>query len=259
MGFASEHDLMSNDSNAEAHLPPTAGHARKRDPEFWIAIGALLISALAMLSSLMQVSMQRNQERAMVWPHVSARPAFSAKGFEFTARNKGLGPALVRDVAILVDGKRVAGWIEALDVLVGQDHGYGWDRISANDLQDTVLAANESSRLFAIDWDPRVRRAFPGDARLEVRICYCSFLRECWISRAGVDHEPVLECPPALGGDEAKALRVSPTPLDEAEDRAPAPMGAAAEQATPAPSEGESARALDDTAALRPRAPLAGE
>ena len=48
-----------------------------------------------MLSSLMQVSVQRNQERAMVWPHVSARPAFSAKGYEFTARNKGLGPALV--------------------------------------------------------------------------------------------------------------------------------------------------------------------
>lgn len=186
---------MTTDPTPESTPKPAQTPARKRDPEFWIAIGALLISGLAMLSSLMQVSMQRNQERAMVWPHVSARPAFSAQGFEFIARNKGLGPALVRDVAILVDGQRVAGWVEALDVLVGKDHGYGWDRIRANDLQDTVLGADESSRLFAVDWDDRLRLAFPGDERVEVRICYCSFLRECWISRAGVDHEPVDECP----------------------------------------------------------------
>jgi hypothetical protein len=179
------------DLPAQPNRPPRP----KRDPEFWIAIGALIISGLAMLSSLMQVSVQRNQERAMVWPHVSARPSFSAEGYQFTARNKGLGPALVRDVAILVDGKRVPGWIEALDVLLGPGHGYGWERISANDLQDSVLGADESSRLFAIAWDDRLRRAFPGDSRIEVRICYCSFLEECWISRAGLDHERVDRCP----------------------------------------------------------------
>lgn len=182
--------------------PPVPSPARKRDPEFWIAIGALVISGLAMLSSLMQVSVQRNQERAMVWPHVSARPSFSARGYEFVARNKGLGPALVRDVAILVDGRRVPGWIEALDVLLGPGHGYGWDQVSATDLQDTVLGADETTRLFAVAWDDRLRQAFPGDARVEVRICYCSFLGECWTSRAGLDHDRVDQCPvaPAPGG-----------------------------------------------------------
>ena len=184
---------MTDVPRSDSAAPPPP--ARKRDPEFWIAIGALVISGLAMLSSLMQVSVQRNQERAMVWPHVSARPSFSAKGYEFVARNKGLGPALVRDVAILVDGRRVSGWIEALDVLVGPGHGYGWDQISANDLQDTVLGADESSRLFAVAWDDRLRRAFPGDDRVEVRICYCSFLGECWTSRAGLDHDRVEQCP----------------------------------------------------------------
>ncbi len=180
---------------APSAAPAAPAPPRKRDAEFWIAIGALAISGLAMLSSLMQVNVQRNQERAMVWPHVSARPAFSATGYEFVARNKGLGPALVRDVAILVDGRRVEGWIEALDVLVGPGHGYGWDRIRANDLQDTVLGADESARLFAIDWDDRLRAAFPGDDRVQVRICYCSFLGECWTSRDGLDHDRVEQCP----------------------------------------------------------------
>ena len=206
---------MTPDQTPEFTPEPAPTPARKRDPEFWIAMGALLISGLAMLSSVMQVSVQRNQERAMVWPHVSARPAFSAKGYEFIARNKGLGPALVRDVAILVDGQRVDGWIEALDVLVGKNHGYGWDRISANDLQDTVLGADESSRLFAVDWDDRLRRAFPGDSRLEVRICYCSFLRECWISRAGVDHDQVEECPAPPSVEVGTALQTdAPKPRD---------------------------------------------
>lgn len=207
---------MTTDPTPESTPNPAQTPARKRDPEFWIAMGALLISGLAMLSSVMQVSVQRNQERAMVWPHVSARQAFSAQGYEFIARNKGLGPALVRDVAILVDGQRVAGWVEALNVLVGKDHGYGWDRIRANDLQDTVLGADESSRLFAVDWDERLRLAFPGDDRLEVRICYCSFLRECWISRAGVDHEPVDECPAPPSFDAEKAA-----PAGSAEPSAP--------------------------------------
>jgi hypothetical protein len=190
--------MTAEPDRAPAPMPaaaPAPDAPRKRDAEFWIAIGALAISALAMLSSLMQVSVQRNQERAMVWPHVSARPSFSAEGYEYVARNKGLGPALVRDVAILVDGRRVEGWIEALDVLVGPGHGYGWDRIRANDVQDTVLGADESVRLFAIGWDERLRAAFPGDDRVQVRICYCSFLGECWSSRDGLDHERVDRCP----------------------------------------------------------------
>ena len=47
---------------------------------------------------------------------------------------------------------------------------------------------------FAVAWDDRLRRAFPGD-RVEVRICYCSFLGECWTSRAGLDHDRVEQCP----------------------------------------------------------------
>ena len=86
---------------------------------------------------------------------------------------------------------------EALDVLLGPGHGYGWDQVSATDLQDTVLGADESTRLFAVDWDDRLRKAFPGDARVEVRICYCSFLGECWTSRAGLDHDRVDQCPVA--------------------------------------------------------------
>lgn len=179
-------------------LPTEESHAaprRKRDPEFWIALAALLVSGLAMLSSLMQVGVQRNQERAMVWPHVTAGPAFSARGYALEARNKGLGPALVRDVQLQLDGRDVADVPALMDALLGPGHGYDWDKISANDLENSVLAANESVVLLAVPWDPRIRQAFAAGGRVTARICYCSFLDECWISRGGLDHQRVDRCP----------------------------------------------------------------
>lgn len=168
---------------------------RKRDSEFWIAIGALVVSAIAMLSSLVQVNVQRNQERALVWPHVSASPSYSGEGFALVARNKGLGPALVRRVELRVDDKPVANWGALMDTLFGPGHGYDWDTVSANDLEGSIVGAGESVRLFGIGWDERTRAALGSGNRLSASICYCSFLQECWVSRAALDHERVNSCP----------------------------------------------------------------
>lgn len=176
--------------------PAAAAAARpRRDPEFWIAIGALLVSALAMLTSLLQTSIQRNQERAMVWPHVSAGAQYSASGFAFVAQNKGLGPALVHHVQLRIDGETVAGWPAVLDRALGPGHGYGWDQVQANDVAGTILAADESRVMFRIPWDERTRKAFGGGLRVEAALCYCSFLGECWLSGKGLDHARVDACP----------------------------------------------------------------
>lgn len=174
---------------------PAATVKRGRDPEFWIAIGALLVSALAMLTSLLQTSIQRNQERAMVWPHVSAGAQYSASGFAFVAANKGLGPALVHHVQLQVDGEPVDDWGAVLDRVLGTGHGYGWDQLQVNDVAGTILAANESRVMFRIPWDERTRQAFGEGLRVEAQLCYCSFLGECWLSGKGLDHPRVDACP----------------------------------------------------------------
>jgi hypothetical protein len=179
----------------ETTLDATPKKPRARDPEFWIAIGALLVSALAMFTSFVQVNLQRHQERVLVWPHVNARASYSNEGYSFVAFNKGLGPALVRDVQLQVDGKSVKNWNEALTVLLGDTKNYGWDKIKVNDLQETILAANESITLFKIPWDEKTQIAFGKTNRVSVKICYCSFLEECWISKNGLDHQRVDVCP----------------------------------------------------------------
>jgi hypothetical protein len=183
--------MPSNDMPDLAPIPTS----RKRDPEFWIALGALLVSAIAMFTSFAQVSLQRNQERVLVWPHVTAKPTYSSDGYAFVATNKGLGPALIHRVELRVDDKPVKDWNGALNGMLDKNHGYGWDKISSNDLQDSILAADEAKVLFSIPWDERTRVAFANGNRITARICYCSFLEECWWSRSGLEHERVEKCP----------------------------------------------------------------
>lgn len=184
----------------------TATAPRKpRDPEFWIAIGALAVSAIAMLASLLQFTVQRSQERAAAWPFISLSTNYSGEGFAFVVQNKGMGPALVRRVDVFLDDKPVGGWPGVLDGLFGKGHPYGWDRIGATDVADRVFAPGERVEAFRIPWrapdgsdDPRVREGFGDANRFTVRVCYCSVLGDCWITREGIDHAPVDACPAGL-------------------------------------------------------------
>jgi len=186
----------------------TAVATRRRDPEFWIAIGALAVSAIAMLSSVLQFTVQRSQERAAAWPFISLNKAYSSEGFAFVVQNKGMGPALVRRVDVFLDGRPVEGWPGVLDGLYGAGHPYGWDRIGATDVEDRVFAPGERVEAFRIPWkapggergepgedDPRVREGFGDASRFTVRACYCSVLGDCWITREGIDHAPIDACP----------------------------------------------------------------
>ena len=197
-----------NASPAVPAPPPLAPSARPRDPEFWIAIGALAVSAIAMLSSVLQFTVQRSQERAAAWPFISLNTAYSSEGFAFVVQNKGMGPALVRRVDVFLDGRPVEGWPGVLDGLYGPGHPYGWDRIGATDVEDRVFAPGERVEAFNIPWrapggeagkpgedDPRVREGFGDASRFTVCACYCSVLGDCWITREGIDHAPVDACP----------------------------------------------------------------
>ena len=203
----SEPPSPASRSTETAAAVPLALKARPRDPEFWIAIGALAVSAIAMLSSVLQFTVQRSQERAAAWPFISLNTNYSGEGFAFVVQNKGLGPALVRRVDVFLDGKRVDGWPGVLDGLYGKGHPYGWDRIGSTDVEDRVFAPGERIEAFEIPWsmprvdgeeredDPRVREGFGNADRFEVRVCYCSVLGDCWITREGIDHAAVDACP----------------------------------------------------------------
>ena len=151
---------------------------------------AMLIGLLAVSVAAYTAYMQRQQVRAAVWP-ILEFDSSNAPDIHFTLVNKGVGPALIRQVIVKVDDQPVRNWKEALEKLLGP----GQHLFSESDMSFHALAAGESRTVFTFH-DPennplKYERSNPlwvtinkERLRVSVEICYCSTLGECWTLRA---------------------------------------------------------------------------
>jgi len=154
------------------------------------AVIATLIGLLAVCVSAYTAYMQRQQVRAAVWP-ILEFDSSNAPDIHFTLANKGVGPAMIRHVVVMVDGQPVRNWKEALEKMLGP----GEHLFSESDMSFHVLAAGESRTVFTphdpennpLNYDrsnPLWLKMKEERLRVSVEICYCSTLGECWTLRA---------------------------------------------------------------------------
>lgn len=141
------------------------------------AISAVFIGLVAVAVSAYTAILQREQIRAQVWPRLLMYNAGNAG--EFRIANKGVGPAMVRSVRVLVDGKPVTSWKQALERLQLQDPDQGYSSLSG-----LVLSAGEDIAYLK----PSSRERFVeirkhAGKRLGIKLCYCSALNECWTTQ----------------------------------------------------------------------------
>jgi hypothetical protein len=151
---------------------------------------ATIVGFLALCVSGYTAYMQRQQVRAAVWPILEFDN--SNGPIQFTLANKGVGPAIIRNVIVRVDNQPVQNWTEVLNKLLGPgEHHYAED-----DMGGRVLSADESITVFTpqdaanhpINFDrsnPLWVKLNTERFRVTVEICYCSTLRECWTLRGG--------------------------------------------------------------------------
>lgn len=147
---------------------------------------------------------QRQQVRAAVWPileyNTSNEPAI-----RLTLDNKGVGPAIIRHVIVTVDGQPMPNWHDVFQKLAGP----GLHKFSESTMSSHVLSAGESMDILM----PRDNDNAPlnqekggdlwtalntGRNRVEVEICYCSTLGDCWTLRSGPNGNSTTEtrtCP----------------------------------------------------------------
>jgi hypothetical protein len=155
------------------------------------AIIATFIALLAVSVAGYTAYMQRQQVRAAVWP-ILEFDSSNAPDIHFTLANKGVGPAIIRNVIVKVDDQPVKNWREAMEKLLGP----GEHLFSESDMSGRVLAAGESMTVFTprdqennpILYDrsnPLYVQMTKDRLRVTAEICYCSTLGECWTLRAG--------------------------------------------------------------------------
>ena len=164
---------------------------------------ATLVGVSALFVSGYTAYVQRQQVRAAVWPILEYTTGNDPE-LRFIVANKGVGPAIVRHVVVRVDGQPVRTWHDALVKILGP----GEYTFSQSTIGGHVLAAGET--LNALLWKDKqgtlpssesgaLRSTLDeGRKRVEMEICYCSTLGDCWILRNGPDGNATTEtrtCP----------------------------------------------------------------
>ena len=170
-----------------------------------IAVCALLMSSLATAASWWQSRVVAEQLSSQVWPYVSISTTYEPESYSIQIDNDGLGPAIIRSAVLTVDGKPYADPARALRAVLSQGMGPGRS-LSAHISglsPGSVIRASGSVTLIRLS-APWISRELAANApRIDFRVCYCSLLGKCWLTRARQtsDPQPLATCPDA-GADQ---------------------------------------------------------
>ena len=183
--------------------------------DFFIAIAALLVSALTAGTLVYQTHVIGSQFAATIWPYLSVGATYDTNGVTYEVTNDGLGPALVRSAQLKVDGTPVSAWNDYVAVLAtdpafqpiirrtraavaaGSARGAGLTMRSIG--PSSTLRPGETDTLLRLYFAQSVPAALMRKHSLSIDLCYCSLNGSCWrlrstAGRISTDPQPVSHC-----------------------------------------------------------------
>ena len=147
-----------------------------------IGISALFVSGYT-------AYVQRQQVRAAVWPILEYSTSNDPR-IRFTLDNKGVGPAIIRNVIVRVDGEPVRNWHDALQKLLGPGEykftqsSISGHTFSAGESLDVMVPHDSDGGPLTFEKSAALWSALNKErGRVAIEICYSSTLGECWILR----------------------------------------------------------------------------
>ncbi len=106
-------------------------------------------------------------------------------GYDFetlsiTVMNRGLGPAVIHDVSVDVDGEPVADWREVLQAVANGP--LRLESVEQQMLSGDVMAPGDQGTIvsFIGEGVPAIRAE---SGRVALSLCYCSVFGDCWAHR----------------------------------------------------------------------------
>jgi hypothetical protein len=183
--------------------PSDADLARTPPRRHWDGVAAVIAAFVGLLAlgvSGYTAYLQRQQVRAQVWPYLE--PGMSGSKREITLYNKGVGPALIQSVQVLVDGKPQRNW-PAVFAALGIDFGH---HVPYSTINGVVISANDSVVQLRFPSRDDFNRFATQVNHVVLKLCYCSSLGDCWTYDGGAPtpaetRKPVEACQ-ARGAEE---------------------------------------------------------
>jgi hypothetical protein len=152
-----------------------------------------LIGISALFVSGYTAYVQRQQVRAAVWPILEYGTSNDPR-IRFTIDNKGVGPAIIRNVIVRVDGEPVRNWQAALQKLLGPGEykftqsSISGHTFSAGESMDVLVPHNFDGSPLPTDRSNPLWSALNKErGRIGIEICYSSTLGNCWVLRRDAD------------------------------------------------------------------------
>lgn len=166
--------------------------------EFTIALASVVIALSALGVAIWQGYLMRKHNRLSLRPHLTFRQTLSEVNPQFALElpNNGIGPAIIKDFQVLLDGERedqfeAQGWMALLDLI-----GLKGRAIGASCGHDEFLAAGQSLQLIKYESLPapigiqELRKAL---RRIEVHIEYHSVYGDRYAAHFAIP-VPIHDC-----------------------------------------------------------------
>jgi hypothetical protein len=168
--------------------------SRRERVDRMLSLAAGVAAVTAVVISLYQAALAREQLRASAWPYLAQSNSFvPGESYQRTITNEGVGPARVRGFTVLVDDRPVQSWDAAVRALTGEDEPA---LIYSSFRRGTVLPPGGSRTLLTLPSGPRAATFWrEAQTRLHTVACYCSVYDQCWRADSRADEPaPVSAC-----------------------------------------------------------------
>jgi len=144
------------------------------------ALAAVAIGVAAIVVSVVQVRIMREEQQASVWPRLGIGTGYTpGKYYEFAVHNKGIGPAVIKSVRAAVDGRPVTSWGAAFQAMAGDRR---WSGSMTSVSQGLIVSPGETVTAFRLVNRPLIDSLVEEQGRLRFDICYCSVYDRCWVT-----------------------------------------------------------------------------
>ena len=145
-----------------------------------LGLSAVFLSASALIVSIIQTTIFKEQQYATVWPYMQISAFFSGDSYSYGLENKGVGPAIIKDFTYSYQGKNYSSTREVFTALFGGGaKGVGYSAIT----KDYVFKSGESIAILTIDMPDSLIQEYISKwegADLQLQVIYSDVYGNCW-------------------------------------------------------------------------------
>ena len=151
-----------------------------------LGLSAVFLSASALLVSIIQTTILREQQYASVWPYLQTSASFTSGYYSYGIENKGVGPAIIKDFEYTYNGSSYRKTSEVFLALFGENvKGVGFSDIS----KDYVFKSGESISVLSVSLPDslinKIIYRWESDS-VNLKITYSDVYGNCWRLDDGV-------------------------------------------------------------------------